>query len=711
MSATTPDWTERIDAYPTHRIAGFDVRAGRPLPFGATRVPGGVNFSVYSNNATEMTLVLFQRGEPKPFAELTFPGAFRTGGAYAMTVLGLDADSIEYGYRADGPWQPEAGHRFDRDRILSDPYAAVISGGERWGEPRGGDLYRHRAALSYQDFDWAGDRQLDLPLRDLVIYELHVRGFTRHPSSGVAAPGTFAGLVEKIPYLKRLGVNCVELMPVFQFDENDTHGRQAPEGVRLYNYWGYSTVAFFAPHAAYAATSEYGMQVDEFKNLVKQLHRNGIEIILDVVFNHTAEGDERGPTISFRGLDNRTYYMLTPEGYYYNFSGTGNTLDCNQPVVRGFVLDCLRYWVSEFHVDGFRFDLASILDRASDGTPLPNPPLIEALAADPILRDTKLIAEAWDAGGLYQVGSFPNYCRWSEWNGKYRDTVRRFLKGDIGTTGELATRLLGSPDLYGERGPTASVNFVTAHDGFTMHDLVSYNEKHNDANGEDGNDGESHNRSWNCGHEGPTDDPEVLALRGRQVRNALLLLLCAHGVPMLLAGDEAGRTQHGNNNSYCLDEPSWFDWSLTETNADLLTFTRRVIAFRRSHPVLRRQLHATGRSPDGVLPEVSWHGTRAWTPDWSAHSRLIAMMFADHGDCVYLAVNAHWEGHEIELPQLPDERRWHLFADTWAACAAREPGQEPVLDEQDWAFLGPRSVMVLVARATDGIGQREEWRT
>jgi isoamylase len=706
MSTEAPNWTERIDAYPTHRIAGLDVRVGRPFPFGASRVPGGVNFSVYSNNATAMTLVLFRRGERLPFAELPFPEAFRIGGVYSMTVLGLDADTLEYGYRADGPWRPEDGHRFDADRILSDPYATVIGGAEHWGErSASNDLYRHRAALSYQDFDWAGDRQLDLRLRDLVIYELHLRGFTRHPSSKVAAPGTFAGLVEKIPYLKSLGVNCVELMPVFQFDECDTQGRQPQEGRRLFNYWGYSTVGFFAPNAAYAATSEYGMQVDEFKNLVKQLHRAGIEIILDVVFNHTAEGDERGPTISFRGLDNQTYYMLTPEGYYYNFSGTGNTMDCNQPVVRGFVLDCLRYWVSEFHVDGFRFDLASILDRASDGTPLPNPPLLETLAADPILRDTKLIAEAWDAGGLYQVGSFPDYCRWSEWNGKYRDTVRKFLKGDTGTAGELAARLLGSPDLYGRRGPAASVNFVTAHDGFTLNDLVSYDQKHNEANGEGNRDGDNGNHSWNCGHEGPTDDPAVLALRRRQVRNALLLLLCSHGVPMLLAGDEVGRTQNGNNNAYCLDEPSWFDWSLVDTNADLLTFTSRVIAFRNAHPAFRRSAHATGHRRDGVFPEVSWHGADAWTPDWSAHCRLIATMFADGDDCVYLAANAHWEGHDVELPELPAGLRWHLFADTWAArdatgsrCAAYEPGHEPVLDDQGGAYLGPRSVVVLVAR-------------
>jgi isoamylase len=695
MSTEAP---ERIDEFPTQRIAGFDVRAGRPLPFGAVRVPGGVNFSVYSNNATALTLVLFQRGEREPFAELPFPDAFRTGGVYAMAVLGIDADDIEYGYRADGPWRPEEGHRFDRQRILSDPYATVVGGLERWGErPNADQAYRFRAGLSYPDFDWEGDRQLDIPLRDLVIYELHVRGYTRHPSSGVSGPGTYAGLVEKIPYLRSLGVNAVELMPIFQFDECDTMGRQGSDGHRLYNYWGYSTVGFFAPNAAYAATGEHAMQVDEFKNLVKQLHRAGIQVILDVVFNHTAEGDERGPTISFRGLDNRTYYMLTPEGYYYNFSGTGNTMNCNQPVVRGFVLDCLRYWVSEFHVDGFRFDLASILDRAPDGSPLPNPPVLETLATDPILRDTKLIAEAWDAGGLYQVGSFPNYCRWSEWNGKYRDTLRRYLKGDMGVTGDLANRLVGSPDLYQSRGPSASINFVTAHDGFTLADLVSYDYKHNDANGEGNRDGDDNNNSWNCGYEGPTDDPEVLALRGRQQRNALLLLLCSHGVPMILAGDELGRTQHGNNNAYCQDELSWLDWSLVDANADLLEFTRRAIAFRHRHPALRRDRHATGHTGEGMFPEVSWHGTYAWTPDWSSHCRLLAVMFTLGEDCVYLAANAHWDGHELELPELPGGKRWHRFADTWARTA-HEPGEEPPLDNQSRVFLGPRSVTVLTAR-------------
>jgi isoamylase len=685
---------------PTGRIAGLDVRAGRPLPFGATRVPGGINFSVYSTGATSVTLVLFRRGAEEPFAELEFPDCYRTGSVYAMTVFGLSADDFEYGYRIDGPWQPERGDRYDSSHILTDPYATAIGGRETWGE-QDDRKYRYRARVAPDDFDWAGDRPLNLPMQDLVIYEAHVRGFTRHPSSGVHWPGTFAGLAERIPYLAELGVNCVELMPVLEFDENENR----PAG--LHNYWGYSTVGFFAPKASYAAASRYGRQSDELKNLVKQLHAAGIEVILDVVFNHTAEGDERGPTLSFRGLDNRVYYMLTPDGHYYNFSGTGNTVNCNHPVVLNFVLDCLRYWVSEYHVDGFRFDLAAVLGRASDGAPLANPPLLETLASDPVLMHTKLIAEAWDAGGLYQVGSFPDYCRWSEWNGRYRDAIRRFLKGEPGTVSEMADRLVGSPDMYLRRGPVASVNFVTSHDGFTLHDLFAYNDKHNEANGEHGADGDNANHSWNCGHEGPTDDPGVLSLRRRQMRNALLLLLTSHGVPMLLAGDEIARTQHGNNNAYCHDsELSWFDWGGLTANADLLRFTRRAIAFRHAHPVLRRRWHVSGHAHGALFPDVSWHGVRAWTPDWSAHGRLLAVMFHTEADgvtdCVYVAANAHWEGHDLELPGLPGHLAWHLFADTRVEPYAAEPGAEPLLADQERVHIGPRTVLVLVAREPVG---------
>ena len=703
--ATARLGTDRIDSYPTHVIEGFEVRPGRALPFGAFTVSGGINFSVYSNNATAVTLVLFRRGERKPMAELPFPSSFRIGGVYAMTVFGLSAETTEFGFRADGPFRPEEGHRFDPSHILLDPYARMLTGHEAWGDdPAPGESGGYRSAIPYDDFDWEDDRPLNLPPEDLVLYETHVRGFTRHPSSGVRQPGTFAGLAEKIPYLRDLGVNCVELMPVFEYDELDNMRRDPATGQQLCNYWGYNTTGFFAPKAAYAATAASFTQVDEFKNLVKKLHRAGIEIILDVVFNHTAEGNEMGPVLSFRGLDNATYYMLTGDGHYYNFSGCGNTVNCNHPVVRDFILDCLRYWVSEFHIDGFRFDLAAVLGRAQDGSVLANPPLLEVLAQDPLLRDCRLIAEAWDAGGLYQVGSFPNYRHWAEWNGKYRDTVRRFLKGDLGTAADLAARMTGSADLYQSRGAAASVNFITAHDGFTLRDLVSYDEKHNDANGEGNQDGDNNGNSWNCGVEGPTDDREILALRDRQVRNALLILLTSWGVPMLLAGDEVGRTQQGNNNAYCQDGPlSWFDWGLVQDQADLFRFARRAIAFRREHPALR-QGASPDHGPDGWFPSVSWHGTRAWEADWAPHSRLLAVMyytFADgRHDCVYVAANSYWEGLTVELPDLPPGIRWHLFADTASAAPgdAYEPGCEPPATDQKRLSIGPRSAAVLVAR-------------
>jgi isoamylase len=476
------------------------------------------------------------------------------------------------------------------------------------------------------------------------------------------------------------------------------------------NFWGYSTVGFFAPKTGYAATGKFGMQVDELKGLVKELHRAGIEVFLDVVFNHTAEGNEHGPYISFRGIDNQTYYMLTPEGYYFNFSGTGNTLNCNNPVVRNMVLDCLRYWAAEYHIDGFRFDLAAILGRDPSGAPLPNPPLLESLAFDPILAKCKLVAEAWDAGGLYQVGSFPSYGRWAEWNGKYRDSARRFLKGDAGVAGDMAQRLLGSPDLYYGRGTTASVNFITCHDGFTLADLVSYNGKHNEANGENNRDGADDNHSWNCGWEGPSDDPNVNALRRRQIKNAIAMLMVSQGVPMLLMGDEVGRSQQGNNNAYCHDsELAWFDWSQLEENAELLRFTQRCIALRKAHPVLRSPWHLTGRDyTGGGLPDVSWHGTRAWWADWSEESRTLAFLLAgDHarggtvrdGD-VYVALNMHWDGQTFGLPAPPAGRRWCVSVNTGAAAPedAWQPGEEPALADQQSIYLAPRSVLVLVSR-------------
>ena len=491
-------------------------------------------------------------------------------------------------------------------------------------------------------------------------------------------------------------------MPVFEFDEFDNPRTNPETGKRLLNYWGYNTVGFFAPKAGYAATGEMGMQADELKTLVKELHRHGIQVFLDVVFNHSSEGDERGPTVSFRGIDNSTYYLLTPDGQYLNFSGCGNTLNCNHPVVRDMVVSSLRYWASHYRIDGFRFDLASVLGRDMAGEPLPNPPLLEALAFDPILGKCELIAEAWDAAGLYQVGSFPDYGRWAEWNGRYRDCIRRFLKGDAGQVEEVALRLMGSPDLYDGRGPTASINFVTCHDGFTLHDLVSYNEKHNACNGEDNRDGANDNHSWNCGVEGPTDDPAIRALRARQAKNALTMLLVSQGIPMILMGDELGHSQNGNNNAYCIDDPStWLDWSLRESNADLFRFCKQMIAFRARHSLLRQRTYCSkeGSGSGGVT--VSWHGGLIWHPDWSRESRALAFVLrGPDSDAVYVALNMHWETRSFELPAPPWGLRWHLFANTAMAAPADvwEPGTEPALEEQRYILASGRSVIVLFAK-------------
>ncbi|MDG4596838.1 MAG: glycogen debranching protein GlgX [Candidatus Contendobacter sp.] len=700
----------RIDFYPTHQHQGYKLRPGRPVPFGATLVPGGVNFAICSRYATSCTLVLFEKGASTPLVEIPIPEVFRIGNTWCMVVFDLDYERIEYGYRMEGPWDPKAGHRFDASKILLDPYAKAIGGRDVWGEPPDwNDPYPHRARLIFEDFDWEDDRPLETPLADLVIYELHARSFTRHPSAGVKHPGTYAGLMAKIPYLKELGVNCVELMPIFEFDEFENSRPNPVTGETMYNYWGYSTVGFFAPKAGYAATGPLGMQVDEFKNLVKELHRNGIEIILDVVFNHTAEGNEHGPTLSFRGIDNQTYYMLTPEGYYFNFSGCGNTLNCNNPVVRMMVLDCLRYWAAEYHIDGFRFDLAAILGRDPWGAPMPNPPLLESLAFDPILAKCKLIAEAWDAGGLYQVGSFPAYGRWAEWNGKYRDDIRRFLKGDEGMIPALAQRLQGSPDLYGwnRRGPTASINFITCHDGFTLYDLFAYNYKHNEVNGEQNRDGGDDNHSWNCGAEGETDNSEVHALRQRMIKNALAILLMSHGVPMILMGDEAGRTQRGNNNTYCHDNDlNWFDWSLLERNTGLFHFARQMIAFRKTHPLLRAREHL---GISAVQADFIWHGVHAWNADWSPGSRTVAFMLRERqagqggntNPVLYMALNAYWDALPFQLPELPINYRWHLFANTALSSPhdIYEPGHEiPLEPYQDSFLVGGRAVVVLVGR-------------
>lgn len=701
----------RIDYYPTHEQQGIKFRRGHALPFGATMVPNGINFSIYSSEAIDCTLVLFERGEAEPFAEIRFPEEFRTGNVYSMIVFDLDYERLEYGYRMDGPFKPEEGHRFDKSIILSDPYAKAIGGRDSWlAKPNWDNIYPYRSRLVFEDFDWENDHPLETPIEDLVIYEMHVRGFTQHPSSNVKNPGTFAAIRSKIAYLKELGINCVELMPIYEFDEWENSKENPVTGGLIVNFWGYSTVNFFSPKAGYAATGKFGMQVDELKTLVKELHKNGIEVMLDVVFNHTAEGDHRGHTISFRGIDNKTYYMLTPEGYYFNFSGTGNTLNCNNPVVRNMVLDCLRYWAADYHIDGFRFDLAAILGRDQNGAPLSNPPLLESLAYDPILAKCKLVAEAWDAGGLYQVGSFPAYGRWAEWNGKYRDSIRKFLKGDEGLVGEIAQCIQGWPDLYYYRGPTASINFIACHDGFTLYDLFAYNEKHNEANGENNNDGGNDNHSWNCGVEGETDDAFVNQLRHKQIKNALSILMVSQGVPMILSGDEVGVTKSGNNNTYCHDnELNWLDWSLMEKNSDIFYFAQRITRFRRAHPVLRSRTHFQHKDYVGSgFADITFHGTQAWKPDFSSSSRCIAFMLdgahAKSGtiqdDSIYIAMNSHYDALYYELPPLPNGKSWHLAVNTDMPSGEDiyDIGKEPKLEDQGRFLVGGRATVILVGK-------------
>ena len=637
----------RVDSYPTHEHDGIKYRIGKVLPYGASIVPNGVNFSIFSKYATSCDLVLYKKREKKPYAIIPFPKEFRIGDVFSMIVFNIDYENVEYGYRMDGKFSPIEGFWFNKEKTLLDPYAKAVSGRNIWGEePDPENEFQHRGRIIYDDFDWEGDMPLEIPMEDLIIYETHVRSFTKHSSSKAKYGGTFAAIADKIPYLKELGVNCIEFLPIFEFDEFENS--KIIDGNRLYNYWGYSTVNFFAPKAGYAATGKYGMEVDELKNLIKRLHRNGIEVILDVVFNHTAEGNERGPYISYRGIDNKTYYLLTPNGEYYNFSGCGNTLNCNNVIVRNSILDCLRYWVSEYHIDGFRFDLASILSRDEEGVPMTNPPLLETLAHDAILSKCKLIAEAWDAGGLYQVGNFPSWGRWAEWNGKYRDAIRRFIKGDSNITSEFMERILGSKDLYDNRSSNASVNFITCHDGFTLYDLVSYNEKHNMANGENNTDGTNDNNSWNCGCEGETTDVSIVKLRKKQIKNAITILLISRGIPMILSGDEFCNSQFGNNNAYCQDnEISWLNWDMLGKNNDIYNYFKNIIKFRKLHPVLKNSSYDIDINKTGY-PEVSWHSETPWNTDNIYNSLHLAVMFVEdkykynvkEDTYIYIAINS-----------------------------------------------------------------------
>lgn len=676
---------------------GYRIRPGIYDSPGATVMPDGVNFTVYSNGATSVILNLYHRGEKKPFARIPFPHEYRVGKVYSMFVFGLNIEALEYAYQVDGPWNPQSGLLFNKSHILLDPYAKAVAGQRIWGEKNGPDDVYH-ARVVYNDFDWQHVPFPKTPMSDTVIYEMHVRSFTKHESSGVAYPGTFAGIIEKIDYLKSLGVTAVELMPVFEFDE--MLNSRDYNGNHLLDYWGYNTVSFFAPNTSYASHEEYNHEGDELKNLIRILKTNGIEVILDVVFNHTAEGNEQGPFISFKGFDNNIYYMLTPNGEYYNFSGCGNTMNCNHPMVQEMIVQCLRYWVTDYRVDGFRFDLASILGRNQDGSPMDNPPLLQRLAYDPILGDVKLIAESWDAGGMYQVGSFPAWKRWAEWNGKYRDDLRSYLKGDLWMAGESVKRIIGSPDLYdaGYAGYDSSVNFLTCHDGFTLYDLYSYNQKHNEANGWNGTDGANDNRSWNCGAEGDTTDPAVIDLRFRMMRNAVTVLMCSRGTPMILAGDEFANTQYGNNNAYCQDnEISWLDWSLLEKNKGFYEFYKNVIAFRKKHPAIRKNLQPAVSG----YPFISVHGENGEIAQIGGEARMFAIRFAGYrvragtDDIVYLAINAHWEPKTITLPMVKTSGVWLNMIDTADAEGNyfRKAGR-PVTGTY---YMQPRSVAVFTA--------------
>lgn len=653
---------------PLDVVEGFKIRPGFFRMYGACVASNGVSFTINSHGATRCTLLLFKPQASKPYARIPFPDSYRIGDTYSMLVFDIKPDEFEYAFSFDGPYEPAKGLLFNEENVLLDPYSRAVTGQRKWGEkPEGGKDFEYRARVVKSSFDWGNIKQLEQPFEDLVIYETHVRGYTKDKSSGVSAPGTFAGLKDKIPYLKDLGINAVELMPIFEFDEMGS--ARVVDGVQLYNYWGYNTVSFFAPNTSYAFNEEHNHEGDELKSLIKALKENGIEVILDVVFNHTAEGNEMGPCFSFKGIDNNVYYMLTPDAHYYNFSGCGNVMNCNHPVVRSFIIDCLRHWAIEYRVDGFRFDLASILGRDQNGAPMANPPILESLAFDPVLGKMKLIAEAWDAGGLYQVGSFPSWNRWAEWNGRYRDDMRSFLKGDDGMAGNAITRITGSRDLYSpeSRGHKASVNFLTCHDGFTLYDLYSYNEKHNEKNGWNNTDGDNNGHSWNCGAEGETDDPNVNGLRRRLIKNAFAALLCSRGPAMFFAGDEFCNTQFGNNNAYCQDNIiSWLDWSRLEEFKEIHDFVRHMIQFRKEHPILRKMTKPSSCQ----FPEISVHNGTPFNASTDYKTKLIGIMYAGRNeedtedDIVFYCMNAYWEPLVMQLPVLPNGKHWYVDTNT-----------------------------------------------
>ncbi|HUW69772.1 MAG TPA: glycogen debranching protein GlgX [bacterium] len=708
---------------------------GHPRPFGATPLAGGVNFAVFSRHATSVLLCLYAKPDDGvPIFEYRLdPRQNRTGDIWHVLVEGIGPGAL-YAWRADGPYMPQNGYRFNPNKILIDPYAKALSCGQSWGTgaSRGYDPAAPQADLSFSRlddaaimpkcividddaFDWQGDRPLNLPLRHCVVYETHVRGLTAQLNQPSRHPGTYAGIVDAIPYFKDLGITSIELLPVQEFDDQENPRKDPRTGKKLSQYWGYSTLAFFAPKARYAAAGCHGEQVVEFKTMVRELHKAGIELILDVVFNHTGEGSELGPTLSFRGLDNTIWYMLDEDPRRYkNYSGCGNTLNCNHPVVRSFIVECLHYWVVDMHVDGFRFDLGSILGRDQKGRLLENPPVIEQIAEDPILRQTKIIAEAWDAGGAYQVGGFPGG-RWAEWNDRYRDDVRRFWRGDEGTVAAIATRLTGSSDLYLRDGrkPFHSINYITSHDGFTLRDLVSYNGKHNERNGEKNRDGHDSNFSYNHGHEGPSTDPAMELLRLRQQKNFIGTLLLSIGTPMLLGGDECGRTQRGNNNAYCQDnELSWFDWRLIEKNQDLFRFTKSLIALRLSHPAFRRPEFFTGKDANyNAIPDIAWFAPDGSIPEWDTmESAMAARLDGSKADIVadrddndfFIMLNGTSAAVDFTVCPPQPGWAWHRVVDTGLDSPddIMQPGLEPLVQHKVAYRLIPRSLALLLSRAT-----------
>lgn len=706
---------------------------GKPLPLGATVTSDGVNFSVFSRHASAVILEIFRSAsDAEPAVSYTLNRNHnRTGDVWHVLARGLRPGAL-YLYRVDGPFRPQEGLRFNVHKYLVDPYAKALSGESIFkGLDKASKRPPHMDAdLAYSStcsaegfpkcvtvdddaFDWEGDRPLNYPLRHSIIYEAHVKGLTRHESSSLGHSGTYLGVIEAIPYLKELGITSLELLPIQEFDEHEIPRVNPRTGERLSNYWGYSTISFFAPKAGYASDGTPGAAVREFKEMVKALHRSGIEVILDIVFNHTAEGNERGPTMCFRGFDNPIYYMLEDnKRYYRNYSGCGNTVNCNHPVVRTFILDCLRYWVTEMHVDGFRFDLGSILGRDQKGRILENPPMLERIAEDPVLSHTKIIAEAWDAGGAYQVGWFPGG-RWAEWNDRFRDDVRSFWRGDSGTVHNFATRLTGSSDLYLRDGrkPFHSINYITSHDGFTLNDLVSYNGKHNDENGEENRDGSDHNVSYNWGFEGPTENPAIEAVRNRQIKNMMASLLLSLGTPMVLMGDEIRRTQEGNNNAYCQDNPlSWMDWSARERHADVFRFIRLCIRFRLSHPAFLRPEFLTGAERTShSAPDITWFSSEGKSPDWSKLDRFVACrligtqaeILADRDDNdFYLLFNASNRDVTATIPLPPGGKEWLRVIDTSRDSPEDilEPGREERFPGKDKYVVLAQSVVVLISK-------------